>query len=301
MSILEKPPEDFLDIPRNKFKNKDILVTGSTSGIGKELVLSLGRQGANVFVHGRDRDKGKDIVENIRNNHGSEAHFLRADFSNLNETRSVVDRLEEDTDSLDYLINNAGCYYRGDKKSAGYEHTFVVNHISSYVITLKCMPLLQNGENGKVVTTASEAHRSIENLSFGDIRNSTNNWRSYCRSKLFNIMFSQYMDEKSDITFNCIHPGAVMSTGLYRELPFSLGSLGKLTDIVPLPGATSKSEGSAMIYYGMLSNKDSIGSYFVDFSLDRPSRIAEDRDNQKKLIKISEDITQMDISGHLDN
>lgn len=302
MSIISKSPEEFLDIPKNKFNNKDILITGSTSGIGKELALSLGRKGSNVFIHGRDKEKGRKIVKQIKENYGSKANFLRADFSNLNQTRSVVDRLNEETESLDYLINNAGCYYRGKQKSAGYEHTFVVNHISSYVMTLKCIPLLRKGDNKKVVTTASEAHRSIEKLSFGEIRNSNNNWRSYCRSKLFNIMFSQYMDEKvDDITFNSIHPGAIPSSGLYRNLPMSIGKIGKVADIVPLPAVTSESEGAAMIYYGMLSDKNSPGSYFVDFSLDRPSKIAENTDYQKKLIKISEDITQMDISEHLDN
>lgn len=300
MLSITKSPEEFLDLKDGHFRNKDILITGSTSGIGKKLAISLGRQGANLHLHGRDSSKGKKLVKNIRKNLGTSAKFYRADFSNLNETRSLVDQVDENTDSLDYLINNAGCYYRGNKKAAGYEYTFVVNHISPFVVTMKSMPLLRKGDDKKVVITASEAHRMVDSINYGQLETGENNWRSYCRSKLFNIMMSQILDQKIDgITINSVHPGAVLSSGLYRNLPLSLGKLGKIVEYIPLPSIKTQSEGSAMILFGMVSDSDSPGTYYSDFKVERPSEIAENVDEQEKLLKISQDISNIDINDYI--
>lgn len=295
-----KSPEDFLDLRNEEFRNKDILITGSTSGIGKKLATSLGKKGSNLYLHGRDSSKGKKLVKNIRKNLGTSAKFYRADFSNLNETRSLIDQVSEETDSLDYLINNAGCYYRGNKKAAGYEYTFIVNHISPFILTMKSIPLLRKGDNKKVVVTASEAHRMIDSINYRELEATDNNWRSYCRSKLFNIMISQILDQRiNNITVNSVAPGAIPSSGLYRNLPLFLGKLGNIVEYVPLPSVSTKSEGTAMILLGMISDSETPGTYYSDFKVDRASKTAENVDEQKELLRISENISNIDIEDYI--
>ena len=67
--------------------SKTVLVTGSTDGVGRVLALRLADQGARVLIHGRDHQRGDQVVERIRNTCGRSGVFLPADFSSLSEVR----------------------------------------------------------------------------------------------------------------------------------------------------------------------------------------------------------------------
>ena len=95
-------------MPRNMIlKRKIVLVTGSTDGVGRLVARQLADQGARVLIHGRNTDRGKELVEQIRAARGS-AVFLPADFSSLNEVRRLAYVVPRECDRLDLLINNAG-------------------------------------------------------------------------------------------------------------------------------------------------------------------------------------------------
>src|SRR5262245_44131058 len=95
--------------------SKTVLVTGSTDGVGWSVALQLADQGARVLIHGRDRPRGDQVVEQIRNS-GHSAVFLPADFSSLSEVHRLADAIRKENDRLDILINNAGI---GSGSSAG--------------------------------------------------------------------------------------------------------------------------------------------------------------------------------------
>jgi NAD(P)-dependent dehydrogenase (short-subunit alcohol dehydrogenase family) len=86
---------------------KIVLVTGSTDGVGRLVARRLADQGARVLVHGRNGDRGKELLEQIRAGRRL-AVFLPADFSSLNEVRRLADVVRQECDRLDLLINNAG-------------------------------------------------------------------------------------------------------------------------------------------------------------------------------------------------
>jgi NAD(P)-dependent dehydrogenase (short-subunit alcohol dehydrogenase family) len=102
-------------------KRKVVLVTGSTDGVGRLVARLLADQGARVLIHGRNRDRGKELVEQIRAARGS-AVFLPADFSSLNEVRRLADVVPQECDRLDLLINNAGI---GSDGSVGKRETIM--------------------------------------------------------------------------------------------------------------------------------------------------------------------------------
>src|ERR1700737_4331598 len=79
------------------------LVTGPTSGIGRAVALQLARDGAEVFVHGRDAARGAETVEEITSA-GGKASFVAADLGDAGD----VQRLAGDVGDVDILINNAG-------------------------------------------------------------------------------------------------------------------------------------------------------------------------------------------------
>src|SRR6202035_4421146 len=79
------------------------LVTGATSGLGKEIALRLARDGMQVVVVGRDPARGAAVVEQIKAD-GGEAKFVPADLSNPAD----IKHLAEDVGDIDVLVNNAG-------------------------------------------------------------------------------------------------------------------------------------------------------------------------------------------------
>jgi NAD(P)-dependent dehydrogenase (short-subunit alcohol dehydrogenase family) len=89
-------------------KGKVVLITGSTDGVGRLVARRLADQGAHILIHGRDRHRGKQVVDQIQEAGRGSAAFLSADFSSLAEVRRLADALGQDCDRLDVLINNAG-------------------------------------------------------------------------------------------------------------------------------------------------------------------------------------------------
>ena len=87
---------------------KIALVTGSTDGVGRLVARQLAEQGARVFIHGRDHDRGKQLVDQIQTNGRGSASFLGADFSSLAEVRRLAESVRQYGNHIHLLINNAG-------------------------------------------------------------------------------------------------------------------------------------------------------------------------------------------------
>jgi len=121
-----------------ELKDKTILVTGSTDGVGRVVAERLGAGGARVLVHGRDQGRAKAVVAGIEAK-GGKAELLIADLSSLAEVRRLADAVRERTDRLDILINNAGVGTggQGAKRQVsadGYELRFAVNYLAGFPI-----------------------------------------------------------------------------------------------------------------------------------------------------------------------
>jgi NAD(P)-dependent dehydrogenase (short-subunit alcohol dehydrogenase family) len=89
-------------------ESKTVLVTGSTDGVGRLVASRLADQGVRVLVHGRDRLRGEQLVNDIRAAGYGSAVFLPADFSSLPEVRRLAGAVRQECERLDILINNAG-------------------------------------------------------------------------------------------------------------------------------------------------------------------------------------------------
>ncbi|TIU66421.1 MAG: SDR family NAD(P)-dependent oxidoreductase, partial [Mesorhizobium sp.] len=88
-------------------KDKTVLITGSTDGVGRVVAEKLGASGAHILVHGRDAMRGKAVVAAIEAA-GGKAELLVADLSSLAEVRRLAEAVRARTTRLDILINNAG-------------------------------------------------------------------------------------------------------------------------------------------------------------------------------------------------
>jgi NAD(P)-dependent dehydrogenase (short-subunit alcohol dehydrogenase family) len=131
------------------------LVTGATSGIGRAAALRLGRDGFVVVVHGRDADRGAQVVEAIEIQ-GGLARFVAADLSNPVEIGDLAARLG----AVDVLVNNAGIAWFGptpDLDVATYDRLFEANVRSAYFLVAALAPKMAARGSGSIINVGSMA------------------------------------------------------------------------------------------------------------------------------------------------
>ena len=213
-------------MPQNRnLEGKTVLVTGSTDGVGRLVARRLAGQGARVLVHGRDRGRGEQLLDEITVDGRGSAVFLAADFSSLAEVRRLADAVRQHCDRLDVLINNAGIGSGGPAATRqtsrdGYELRFAVNYLAGFLLARLLLPLLQLGKPARIVNVSSLGQHPID---FDDVmltRGYTGG-RAYAQSKLAQIMFTFDLARELDpatITANCLHPATYMATTMVRQL-----------------------------------------------------------------------------------
>jgi len=129
------------------------LVTGATSGIGRAAANQLAREGAEVIVHGRDPQRGEEVVAEIVRALGK-ARFIAADLSDPTEVRRLADEAGE----VDVLVNNAGRAWFGptaDLDVATYDALFDSNVRSVYFLVAALAPRMAARGGGSIVNVAS--------------------------------------------------------------------------------------------------------------------------------------------------
>jgi NAD(P)-dependent dehydrogenase (short-subunit alcohol dehydrogenase family) len=201
-------------------KDKIILITGSTDGIGKQTALDLAGMGATVIVHGRDPVRTKNVASEIKESSDNNSiDFFVADFYSLEEVKNLSGQLHSKYDRIDVLINNAGVYMNHKELSKdGYEMTFAVNHLAHFLLTHLLIDLMDKSANGRILNVASMAH--AHEVDFNNLQGEKfyAGYTAYSYSKLCNILFTyqlaRQLDDKN-ITANCLHPG-VIRTKLLR-------------------------------------------------------------------------------------
>ena len=91
-----------------RFEGKSAIVTGASRGIGREIALLLGKEGARVVVnYSGSKDKADEVVKLIKES-GGEAFAIQADVSDADSVKNMVDKTVEAFERIDILVNNAG-------------------------------------------------------------------------------------------------------------------------------------------------------------------------------------------------
>ena len=181
----------------------------------------LGEAGARVLVHGRDAERGAQVVSDIEQAGGA-AIFLRADLASLAEVRRLAEAVQDATDRLDILINNAGIGTAGgvrQESADGFELRFAVNYLAGFLLTCLLLPLLRASAPARIVNVSSAGQQAID---FADVMltRGYSGARAYCQSKLAQIMFTFDLAEKlagTGVTATCLHPATYMDTTMVRR------------------------------------------------------------------------------------
>lgn len=194
---------------------KAALVTGSSDGLGKEVARQLGALGASVIVHGRNQERGEEVVRLIRSA-GGDAVFYRADLASLAGVEAFAEQILQRHDRLDILVNNAAAVSSAERQTSadGYELAFAVNYLAHFLLTYRLLPLLEASAPARIVNVSSMGQTPID---FSDVmmEHSYNPGDAYRRSKLAQIMFTIDLAAELDaahVTVNSLHPARSMNT-----------------------------------------------------------------------------------------
>ncbi|MFI8320663.1 SDR family NAD(P)-dependent oxidoreductase [Streptomyces sp. NPDC085529] len=141
---------------------KTAVVTAGTGGIGLETALGLAVAGFAVTVVGRDTERGSRAVERINAaGPANPARFLSADLASLDQVRTLARTIAVDHaasgEPLTVLVNNVGAMFAERQTRDGVEASFVVNHLSPYLLTELLLPTLTAGTPSRIVNVTSGA------------------------------------------------------------------------------------------------------------------------------------------------
>jgi NAD(P)-dependent dehydrogenase (short-subunit alcohol dehydrogenase family) len=268
-------------------QGKTCVITGATSGIGREAAAQLARLGAALVLVGRDAGRGEAATTWIRQRAPKAEISVRiADLARLDDVRRLAADLIATVPRVDVLINNAGAMFdRHVLTPDGFERTFALNHMAYFLLTNLLLDKLRSATPTRIVVVASEAHRGAT-LDFADLagKNGDTGWSAYRRSKLANILFTSELSRRlagSGVTANCLHPGFVASRfGEQNGILMRTGIA-----IAKRFAAISEEDGAKTVVYLASSPEvaDVTGRYFDKCRSSTPSPAAQDAAAARRL------------------
>jgi NAD(P)-dependent dehydrogenase (short-subunit alcohol dehydrogenase family) len=274
---------------------KTCLVTGATSGIGKETALRLAMLGATVIIAARDAARCAGAADEIRRRVPlAQVETVPADLASLAQVRRLAEVILARYDRLDVLVNNAGVISARRQLTAdGLETTFATNHLGPFLLTSLLRGLLEHSAPARVVTVSSAAHKQVRTIPWDDLPGGgpARQGQAYPLSKLLNILFTVELARRlagTGVTANCLHPGFVR-TALGRDVTGVLGAVVHL--VLPFQAGPAKGAKTSVYLASSPEVAEVTGGYFVKCAPARPSALARDAQAAARLWALSEELT----------
>ena len=194
-----RPPANFLE-------NRNILVTGASSGLGRAAALSYASHGATVILLGRNETRLNAVYDEIEAAGGAQPAVMVLDLlkADDNSYQEVATTIAEEFGRLDGLLHSAGTMSQvlplEHVTLESWEQQLKVNLTASYALTRHCLPLLRNAASASVIFTSSTAGREMRAY-----------WGPYAIAKhgVENLMqlFHEELHSTSTIRVNSLNPG----------------------------------------------------------------------------------------------
>lgn len=199
-------------------RDKRVLVTGASAGLGVETCRALAAHGATVVGAVRDIAKGQRAtaaVQDAAAANGGAFSLIELDLASLASVRAAADKLNAAGEKFDVVIANAGVMACPKSQTAdGFETQFGTNHLGHFVFVNRIANLLKPG--GRLVNLSSAGHRfsdvDLEDPNFE--RTPYTEFGAYGRSKTANILFAVEFDRRHKargVRAAAVHPGGIQT------------------------------------------------------------------------------------------
>jgi len=196
-------------------KGKVVVITGATSGLGQAAAVEFAKQGAKVYVVGRDSARAGETVASAKAA-GGDAEVILGDVSTRAGVQALANSILAKTQQIDVLLNNAGGNFKSMVKTAdGIESTFALNTVGAYQLEKLLHPAIAAAK-GRVVNVATgflnnypvDVDGLVEPKKFST-------FGTYAIAKHASVMMTVEQAKKyaSDgVTAVSVHPGIIMGT-----------------------------------------------------------------------------------------
>lgn len=227
-----------------ELKGKVAVVTGPTSGIGKELARGLARTGATLVLAARNPQKAEAVREELVREVGAgELRVMQVDVSSVASIRAFAERFNAEVGKLHLLVNNAGAWFSDRRESAdGLELTFATNVVGPYLLTTLLAPSLRAGAPARVVNVTSSFAANYDAADLQFQARKYDGFKVYAASKQALRMVSWHLAERlgPEVKVNGASPGFVrteFNQNAHGVLAALLGLSARVFAVVPEKGA----------------------------------------------------------------
>jgi NAD(P)-dependent dehydrogenase (short-subunit alcohol dehydrogenase family) len=270
---------------------KQVVITGPTSGIGRQIAIDLGTRGAHLVLACRDEAKGRDVARVIAANpEAGHVDVLHVDVSSQESIRAFTSAYVARHPRIDVLVNNAGTV-QGERRDSvdGIELTFATNVLGYHLITRGLVDHFTTTARIVVVASAFAGDVDLDDLEFRQRR--YDGLVAYRQSKCCNRLWSWALARRLQprgITVNAMTPGWVPETELSRHL------LPEVRQARARPGRTVVQGADTAVW---MASAPELAGTTSRFFADRRDVPCEFRDTQteERLWRICEDLTARTI------
>ena len=187
------------------------LITGASKGIGQAIALALASEKLEIVVTARNEQRLRAVIDEIKKQ-GGHSSYIPADLSEPDQLQQLVDDLKRKNGKLDLLVHSAGIAHvapAAELPPAQWQETIAVNLTAPFLLTQKCLPLLQKGS--QIIFINSVAGKSA----FPE-------WSAYCAAKAglraYADVLRQEVRERG-IRVTTIFPSSV-DTEMHDRMPY---------------------------------------------------------------------------------
>ncbi|MDP8909998.1 MAG: SDR family NAD(P)-dependent oxidoreductase [Chloroflexota bacterium] len=203
-------------------QNKRVVVTGTTSGIGRKVATALAARGAEVVLACRDGARAEAVAHDIATSTSCPApQVLTVDTSDGRSIRAFADRYADHHDRLDVLVNNAGVLLPGRAvNAAGVELTFATNVLGYYLVATELCSTLP-APPSRIINVASTFAFALDLDDLQFHRRPYDGMSAYAQSKACDRLLTWALARRlkpQGVAVNATAPGLVLETSLYRAL-----------------------------------------------------------------------------------
>ncbi|NMB67258.1 MAG: SDR family oxidoreductase [Chloroflexi bacterium] len=270
------------------------VVTGATSGVGREAAHWLARGGAHTVLVCRNPEKARAVQQEMQQAYGTQVDVIQADFARLADVRRAAAMLLAEYPRIDVLINNAGIHNTHRTLTEdGIETVFAVNHVASFLFTRLLLERMLASAPARIIQVNSQGHR------FGGLDLADLNWerrryrglQAYGASKVAQLLTVWELADRlqgSGVTINAVHPGEVKTNiGMNNELFYRLYNRYFIRWFLKDVAIS----GNALYYAAAAPKLAQTSGIFFNLTIpEKPAAHALDRELGKKVWKISENL-----------
>jgi len=265
-------------------KDRLVVITGATSGIGYFTARKYASMGANLLCINRNQKKSEALQLEIESEYGVRCNYKIADLSNLQDIHRVAEELLKLDKPIDILIHNAGVYLtKREQTPDGLETVFVIQYLSSFIINYILKDKLKSQEKARIIMVNSEGHRfAAWGLRLDDLNLEKQRYsglKSYGYAKLAQLLSMIVLNEyfqKTGVTINAMHPGAVKTeTGQENGPVYRWFKRNFLDKSLKSPQISAE----ALYYLGVSKEVEAVsGKFFNLTTIEEPAPPALDKE-----------------------